>query len=210
MDFVDTLFGFFEFLGQVNFSVIFSVFGVGLAMFWIVIIGWTWSDALARYRSRGAALMIVILLVVFNIFGLLIYLVIRPRYTLEDEYWEDLERRFLRYEAQGLGDCPHCGTEVQPSYIYCTNCGKSLRVKCKECEMYLEPSWKVCPFCGKRQKVARKKQIKGPEVSNIDTIPNVGILRFGKRIDEFFRRIGGLIRPSAQPKKNSENKKTKK
>jgi RNA polymerase subunit RPABC4/transcription elongation factor Spt4 len=153
-----------------------------------VVIGWAWTDAAERYRSKGAAFMIVILLLLINIFGLIIYLIIRPKFTRDEEYWNDLEKRFLKYEAQGIGDCPHCGDEVQPSFIHCPNCGKSLRVKCKSCEMYLEPEWKVCPFCGKRQK-SEKKEIKTAPVSNIDTLPNRKILKWGKQIDRFFKGI---------------------
>lgn len=186
MDIVESFFSLVEFLGNIDFSIVFSVFGVGLFLFWIVVIGWAWSDAVERYRSKGAAFMIVILLLLINIFGLIIYIIIRPKLTKEEEYWNDLEKRFLKYEAQGIGDCPHCGYEVQPSFIYCPSCGKSLRVKCKSCEMYLEPDWKICPFCGKRQR-SEKKEIKVSPVSNIDTLPNKKILQWGKRIDVFFK-----------------------
>jgi len=188
MDIVESVFSFIEFLGKVDFSIVFSVFGVGLLLFWIVVIGWVWSDALERYRSKGAALMIVILLITINIFGLVIYFIIRPRYTLDEEYWENLEKRFLKYEAQGLGDCPHCGEEVQPSFIFCRNCGRRLRVKCKECEMYLEPDWKVCPFCGTNQR-KKKETIKTSPVNNIDTLPNQKILQWGRKIDVFFKDV---------------------
>lgn len=210
MGLLESVFTFIEFLGQVNFGVVFSVFGVGLLLFWIVVIGWAWSDSLERYRSRGAALMIVILLLVLNLFGLLIYLVIRPRYTLEEEYWDNLEKRFLKYEAQGIGDCPHCGEEVQPSFIHCPSCGKSLRVKCKNCDMYLEPDWKICPFCGKSQK-SEKKEIKTAPVTNIDTVPSKRILKWGKSIDKAFRSWVEKLKQigSSSPKKAKKSKRKK-
>lgn len=193
MDLIDTLFSFFEFLGEVDFALVFSVFGIGFGIFWLVVIGWAWNDAVNRYKSKGVAILIVILLLVFNIFGLFIYLIVRPRFTTEEEYWDGLERRFLKYEAQGLGDCPNCGAEVQPSYIHCPECGKKLRVKCKSCDMYLERSWKVCPFCGERRREDKKaevKEIKKMKSSNIKTGPNKKILMWGKKIDKFVRDIG--------------------
>ncbi|MFH1547521.1 MAG: zinc ribbon domain-containing protein, partial [bacterium] len=110
---------------------------------------------------------------------------------------------------QGIGDCPHCGYEVQPSFIHCPDCGKSLRVKCKSCEMYLEPEWKICPFCGARQR-AEKKEIKAPAISNIDTLPNKKILQWGRKIDSFFKGINSKIKEVSAPKKKSENNKKSK
>lgn len=203
-------FGFFEFLGNINFGVVLSVFGVGLLLFWIVVIGWAWGDAMERYESVGAAVLIVILLLIFNIFGLLIYLIVRPRFTREEEYWDNLERRFLRYEAQGLGDCPRCGAEVQPSYVYCPDCGKALRVKCKSCDMYLERSWKVCPFCGERLKKDKKSEIVQLETTNIKTKASRTILEWGKKIDGFIRRVGRTVREFGKRSEDSEGAKEEK
>jgi RNA polymerase subunit RPABC4/transcription elongation factor Spt4 len=174
---------------------------------------WAWSDAVERYKSVGVALLVVFLLLVFNIFGLLIYFIIRPRFTREEEYWDDLERRFLKYEAQGLGDCPRCGAEIQPSYVYCPECGKALRIKCKNCDMYLERSWKICPFCGESQRKDKKNEIKNPKVTNIKTESNKKILRWGKKIDKFIRSVGRVVndfgRRSDSDKNLSESKSSK-
>ncbi|MEA3356911.1 MAG: zinc ribbon domain-containing protein [Patescibacteria group bacterium] len=140
------------FLEILDFGLIFNILAIGFMVFWLVVIGWVWTDASERFDSYFRVILSVVFVVVFNVFGLLIYLIVRPRMTREDIYWSDLERRFLKYEAAGLEDCPKCGYETQPSYINCPNCGYGLRVMCKACDVYLEPGWKYCPFCGARQK----------------------------------------------------------
>ncbi len=144
---LDTL----TFLEEVDFGMIFKMLGLGYAVFWIVVVGWTWMDASERFNSIVMRIVSVLVVLFFNIFGFIIYLIIRPKVTREEEYWSDLERRYLEFEAAGLEDCPNCGNELHPNFIFCPRCGYDVRVKCGGCEVYLEREWRVCPFCGKKQ-----------------------------------------------------------
>jgi len=139
------------FLEDLDFLMVFRAFGLGLLVFWFVVIGWSAIDASERFASKWHRLFAVLLIVFMPLFGLLIYLTVRPRETLEEAKWTDIERRYLKFETAGLYDCPSCGNEVYPNFIFCPHCGYELRIKCESCEVYLEPEWNTCPYCGKEQ-----------------------------------------------------------
>lgn len=158
-----------SFLENVDFVFITYILGFVFCIFWLFVVGWVWFDSSERYSSVWLRIFSVATVLLFNILGFLVYLIVRPRTTRDDNYWMDLERRYLKFEAAGLEDCPKCGWEVLPNYIFCPNCGETLRKKCKSCEVYLEPEWDVCPFCGVRQ---RKFDIKNKYVKVKDDIVN--------------------------------------
>ena len=142
-------------LQDIDFNTIFKILGIGFSIFWVVIIGWVIADASERISRVWLRILVILVVVVLPLFGLLIYLVVRPRVTTSDENMLDLEQRYLRFEAAGLTDCPMCGYELMPNFVFCPRCGKELRVKCSSCEIYLEPNWSTCPFCGARQEQSR-------------------------------------------------------
>lgn len=161
--FLDSL----SFLENLDFTLIIYILGFVLCIFWLFVVGWVWFDASERYSSVWLKIFSAAIVLLFNILGFLVYLILRPRTTRDDNYWIDLERRYLKFEAAGLEDCPRCGWEVLPNYIFCPDCGEVLRRKCKSCEVYLEPEWDVCPFCGGHQrkfdlkeKVRKEKSVK--------------------------------------------------
>lgn len=65
-----------------------------LALLWISIIIWTTKDIISRTNNVVYQLISILLVVVLNIFGLFIYLGLRPAKTLIEKFFEDLE-----YEA---------------------------------------------------------------------------------------------------------------
>jgi hypothetical protein len=94
--------------------------------------------------------------------GWIIYLIVRPSETIDEIYWGDLERRYLKYEAKDLGDCPRCGSQLYPGFIFCPNCGKRLKRKCPKCEVYVDLDHKYCPNCGNQMK---KNTVKEEEIT---------------------------------------------
>ncbi len=143
---------FMSFLETINFGLIVKFLAIGFLAFWIVVIGWVIYDSSQRYKKFWMVVLSALLVLVLNFFGLVIYLIVRPKQTHEEMYWGDLEKRYLRFETAGLEDCPNCHYPVQPNFINCPMCGKELRVKCQSCGVYLEPEWAVCPFCAQKQK----------------------------------------------------------
>ena len=70
-----------------------------LFFLWIAIIIWTAKDIISRTNNLGLQILSIALTVIMNIFGLLIYLAIRPSKTLIAKFFEDLEYEALVEEA---------------------------------------------------------------------------------------------------------------
>jgi hypothetical protein len=105
------------------------------------------------------------------ILGWIIYLIVRPSETIDEIYWGDLERRYLKYEAKDLGDCPRCGTQLYPGFIFCPNCKKRIKRKCSNCEVYVDLEYKYCTNCGNQMQKNTKKEkeiTKEEKQKNID------------------------------------------
>ena len=156
MDLENIILDFFDFVGNIDFNMFGTLFVVALVVFWLVIIGWVWIDSSERTSKKGLKIGYILLVIFFNIFGLIIYLIIRPSETIEEIYWEDLERRYLKYETSELGDCPRCGSQLYPGYVFCTNCGYRLKVKCTQCGVLIDKDHVFCEYCG--FKIKEKKE----------------------------------------------------
>lgn len=139
-------------VGQINFQIVSRLFILVFIVFWIVVLDWVWMDSGERTTNKKARIIYVLLVLFLNVFGWIIYLIIRPSQTIEQIYWADLERRYLKYETAELGDCIKCGTQLYPGYTFCPKCGLEIKNKCKSCGMYIEKDSEYCAFCG--QKVA--------------------------------------------------------
>lgn len=137
-------------VGNINFTLVGKIFALVFIVFWIVVLDWVWTDAGERTSNRTSRIAYLLLPVFLNIFGWIIYLIIRPSQTIEQIYWSDLERRYLKYETAELGDCPKCGAQLYPGYTYCPKCGSEIKTKCTACEMYIDKNSKFCPYCGER------------------------------------------------------------
>ena len=156
MDLENIILDFFDFVGNIDFNMFGTLFVVALVVFWLVIIGWVWIDSSERTSKKGLKIGYILLVIFFNVFGLIIYLIIRPSETIEEIYWEDLERRYLKYETSELGDCPRCGSQLYPGYVFCTNCGYRLKVKCPQCGVLIDKDHVFCEYCG--FKIKEKKE----------------------------------------------------
>lgn len=167
MDFEGFLLDLLEGIGNTDFSSIGKYLLIGFFIFWFAIVWWVWFDASERTTKVWARIASVILVAVFNIFGLIIYLIIRPDQTIEGTYWEDLERRYMKYETSELGDCPQCGAQLYPGFVFCSNCGYELKVQCSKCEVFVDRNYKHCPFCGNqmRERAVKEEEIKPEDMA---------------------------------------------
>lgn len=68
---------------------------VFLAALWLSLIYWTYRDAGTRLREPNRRLLAVLIVVVLFIPGVLVYLLVRPQRTLEEEYLVTLEEEAL-------------------------------------------------------------------------------------------------------------------
>lgn len=131
-----------------NFVLVAAGFAVAfLAALWLSLIIWTYRDI--RRRARDPLMRILAVLVVAVLFlpGGLIYLILRPNHTLEEEYQHTLEEEALLQSIEDNPLCPGCGRRVREDWIACPNCHTRLKKPCHECGKLMELSWNLCPYC---------------------------------------------------------------
>ncbi len=133
---------------------------------WLGSIVWAYRDIRARTPDGWTQAVSVALVVVFNLPGLLLYLVLRPHETLNDAYERRMEAEALRRDMQqAQATCPACQHAVQDDYLVCPNCRTRLREACSNCSRPLEMSWAACPFCtspGPKSRDAKPAASSGP------------------------------------------------
>jgi RNA polymerase subunit RPABC4/transcription elongation factor Spt4 len=125
-----------------------AAFGAAfLAALWLSLIFWTFRDI--RRRTRDPLVRILAALVVAILFlpGVLIYLILRPQRTIEEEYQQTLEEEAILQTIEETPLCPGCGRRISPEWIACPACHTRLRKRCLQCGKLMELSWNLCPYC---------------------------------------------------------------
>jgi RNA polymerase subunit RPABC4/transcription elongation factor Spt4 len=122
--------------------------GAILAAIWISLILWTAKDVRSRSDDRLAQILSILLAALLTVPGLLLYLLLRPARTLEEEYQSSLEEEALLASLASRLTCPGCGRTVESDWRICPSCTTVLRKACADCGRMLELSWNVCPYCG--------------------------------------------------------------
>jgi hypothetical protein len=152
MDLEQFLLKFTEGVGNANFTtILYMVLGLFI-IFWLFVLGWVWIDSGERTTNSITRALSIVIVLFLNIIGLIIYLIVRPKQTIQELYWVDLERRYLKYETAELGDCPSCGLSLQPGFNVCPACKYGIKTLCKGCQMWIDKTYAYCPFCAKATK----------------------------------------------------------
>ncbi len=107
-----------------------------------------WRDVRSRTQDVILQVSATLLVAVFNLGGLFIYLIVRPRQTLAELYERQLEEESLLAEMTERQTCPTCHYRVDGEFQICPSCGTKLRRPCPRCDHLLELKWNVCPYCG--------------------------------------------------------------
>lgn len=79
-------------------------------------------------RGMNAALWTLIAMCAPSLLGLIIYLLVRNKYSVLT--------------------CPSCNNRIDESFVICPHCRTQLRPSCTFCGTLLQNSWEVCPRCG--------------------------------------------------------------
>ncbi len=115
---------------------------------WFSAIIWTYSDVRHRTSDQISQLIAVLLVAVFNVPGLVIYLVIRPQATIADPYERSLESEAILHELQlTANSCQTCRRPVDDDFNICPHCRTTLRESCRNCARSIRTSWVACPYC---------------------------------------------------------------
>ena len=119
-----------------------------LAALWISLVIWTYRDIRTRSRDTLVQTLATLLVAVLNLPGILVYLILRPPRTLEEEYQRTLEEEALLQALEDLPLCPGCERRVKDDWQVCPNCHTKLKKTCENCDRLMELPWNICPYCG--------------------------------------------------------------
>jgi RNA polymerase subunit RPABC4/transcription elongation factor Spt4 len=119
-----------------------------IAALWLSLIIWTFRDIRRRARDPLARILAVLVVAVLFLPGILVYFILRPQRTLEEEFQQSLEEEALLQSIEDNAVCPGCGRHVHEDWVACPSCYTRLKKPCHQCGKLMELAWNLCPFCG--------------------------------------------------------------
>jgi len=146
-------------------TVILLVAGVAyVGAFWIALAFFVVRDAQRRSTSLAFTIFAGLLGFFPPFLGALIYRIIRPPHTLEEERSFALEEQALRdatTEEPRWRPCPNCGRENEKDFVICPYCRTQFARQCGGCGRVLRLGWDVCPFCAEEVGVHTLRRLRG-------------------------------------------------
>ena len=131
-----------------NLVLLATAFGAAfIAALWLSLIFWTYRDIRKRTRDRLARVLGTMVVAVLFLPGILVYFIMRPFATLEEEYQRTLEEEALLQTIEENPLCPGCSRRIREDWVACPNCHTRLRKPCHQCGHLMELSWNLCPYC---------------------------------------------------------------
>jgi len=122
--------------------------GAFIVALWVALVIWTFRDIRGRHRDRLVHFLAAALVALLNLPGVLVYLVLRPSRTLEEEYQQTLEEEALLQSIEDQSVCPGCERRIKEDWMVCPTCQTKLRKPCHSCGRLMELPWNICPNCG--------------------------------------------------------------
>ena len=144
---------------------------------WFALVAWTFRDIEARSRSVFTQVFSTLLVVLFFVPGLLLYLILRPKETLDQAFQRALEEEYLLQDLDDLPLCPGCQRTVDPEFVLCPHCQTGLRGPCSACSRLIDLRWDVCPYCS----VPVDRAALGAPPSSAETVRILEDARSGRR-----------------------------
>jgi hypothetical protein len=144
---------------------------------WFALVAWTFRDIEARSRSVFTQVFSTLLVVLFFVPGLLLYLILRPKETLDQAFQRALEEEYLLQDLDDLPLCPGCQRTVDPEFVLCPHCQTGLRAPCPACSRLIDLRWDVCPYCS----VAVDRAALGAPPTSAETVRILEDARSGRR-----------------------------
>ena len=122
--------------------------GAFLVALWLALVIWTYRDMRSRHRDRLVHILAALMVALLNLPGVLVYLILRPARTLEEEYQQTLEEEALLQSIEDQSVCPGCERQIREDWLVCPSCHTKLRKHCHSCGRLMELPWNICPYCG--------------------------------------------------------------
>ena len=116
---------------------------MAIFLIWISALIWVIKDANARSSSFWFQFLSAIIILLFTpIFGILLYIAIRPQWWK----WDKTPRRDAIFQTTQI--CENCWEFNNIQNLYCTSCWENLCTTCRECENRYSKNYAYCPNCG--------------------------------------------------------------
>lgn len=132
-----------------NFLLVATALGAAfLAALWLSLIVWTYRDIRGRVRDPFVRILAALLVAVLFLPGIVVYLILRPQQTMEEEYQHMLEEEALLQAIEERTACPGCGRHTADDWMICPNCYTKLMKPCHSCGRLMNLPWSLCPYCG--------------------------------------------------------------
>ena len=119
-----------------------------LAALWLSLLIWTYRDVRRRSRDPLVAILAVLVVAVLFLPGIIIYLILRPSQTIEEEYENTLHEEALLQSIEDAQLCPACGRRTKEDWVACPYCHTTIKKNCRKCRKLMNPAWTMCPHCG--------------------------------------------------------------
>lgn len=133
---------------QTILRVLFVAIGFFATAMWLSTVIWVFRDIRARTRDIFAVLLALLLTLTLPFAGVILYLLLRPRETLAEQYERSLEEEALLQELEEREVCPSCHEPVEDEFMICPNCATRLKNRCPNCNRLMKLDWNICPYCG--------------------------------------------------------------
>ncbi len=120
------------------------------ALLWVALAYFVVRDARRRSASMSFMALAALLGFVPPFLGALVYLVVRPPRTLEEQRTLELEERAFADSPNSNGQvrpCPSCGKDIDSDFVLCPYCRTQFSRRCRGCQRSLRLGWSVCPYC---------------------------------------------------------------
>jgi RNA polymerase subunit RPABC4/transcription elongation factor Spt4 len=147
--------------------------GAFLAALWLSLMVWTYRDIRGRVRDPLVRILAVLLVAVLFLPGVVVYLILRPSQTMEDEYQHMLEEEALLQAIEERTACPGCGRHTAEDWIICPNCYTKLMKTCHVCGRLMKLPWSLCPYCGTPEPGKRIEDLTVAEASRAVDVQEV-------------------------------------
>jgi RNA polymerase subunit RPABC4/transcription elongation factor Spt4 len=125
--------------------------GAYLLALWFVLVVWTYRDIETRSRSVITQIFSTLLVVLFYVPGVLLYMILRPKETIDGTFQRSLEEEYLLQDLEELPLCQSCQRYVEDDFVLCPHCHTTLREPCVSCGRLVHLRWSLCPYCGVEQ-----------------------------------------------------------
>ena len=186
-------------------QILIALCGAYVVALWVVLVVWTYRDSEARSRSIVTQAFSTMLAALFFIPGVLLYMMLRPKETLDATFSRSLEEEYLLQDLETNHACPHCHRAVEEDWVVCPRCHTKLQEPCANCGRSYDVNWAVCPFCAheKGQPVTTIRPVLQPidrylRSANGSTIEEVPAARMIETLEsQAFYRLDTVPQPVA-------------